>query len=123
MNKIKIDNKYESSKDNFNDITNRENINEENSFIDNIFQDNEKERKSRRKSSYFKSYISKNESIGKKLANFDTYSSSKINTESLKGIKFIKENQINLNNKEINYYGIYLFERNKITRLVRRVVR
>ena len=130
LNKIILDNNYECSKDTFKNITNRDNIkiNEENSFIDNIFQDNEKERKSRRKSSYFKSYISKNESIGKNMTNFDTYSSSKINTESfitnnvssrtiLKGIKFNKENPVMLNNKKIYNYGQYLYERNKITKL------
>ena len=132
LNNIKIEDNLLCQNDNKKKInnTNREKtqkINED-SFINEVFRDKEKERKSRRKSPYFRSFISKNESFGKNLTNFDTHSSSKINTDTfitnntssrmiLEDIKFNKENPIILNNKKVNNYGQYLFERSKITKL------
>ena len=100
------------------------NNNEEESYFNNIFSKNEITRK---KSAYFRSYLSsKNESIGKNKTSDNTFSSSKINIDSimtnrtstgkliLSGIKYNKENPIILNNKTINNYGQYLFEKSKI---------
>ena len=98
---------------------------EENSYINNIFKNKEITRK---KSAYFKSYISKNESIGRNKTSDNTNSSSKINMnlDSIKtnrtsnkkiilsGIKFSKDNPVIINNKTINNYGQYLFEKGQI---------
>ena len=94
------------------------------SYINNIFSKNEIPRK---KSAYFRSYLSsKNESIGRNKTSDNTCSSSKIYLDSiitnrtpnrkliLSGMIFSKENPIILNNKTINNYGEYLFEKSQI---------
>ena len=102
------------------------NIQEE-SYFNNILTKNEIRRK---KSAYFRSYISsKNESIerNKTSDNTNTCSTSKINIDSiianrtqnrklnnLSGMKFNNDNPIMLNNKTINNYGQYLFEKSQI---------
>lgn len=130
-NKIKIPNKINnnlSSPKNIKTKSNREKIlGEKHSFINEILGKNEKIHISRRKSPYFRSILSNNESMGKNLSNYDTYSTSKINTDTyitnhttsriiVEDIKFNKDNQIIMNNKKINNYGQYLYERNKITK-------
>ena len=132
LNNIKIPNQkkiYSSTPKNIKNNTNtkRNKINnDEESIINKVFEQNEKGRISRKKSSYFRSILSKNESFCKNITNNDTYSSSKINTDTfitnhtssrilLEGIKFNKENPVIINNTKINNYGQYLFERNKIT--------
>ena len=114
-----------------NKIKSRTNIDQSNiqeeSYFNNIFTKNEIRRK---KSAYFRSYISsKNESIGRNKTsdNTNTCSTSKINIDSiitnrtqnrklnnLSGMKFNNDNPIMLNNKTINNYGQYLFEKSQI---------
>ena len=114
-----------------NKIKSRTNIDQSNiqeeSYFNNIFTKNEIRRK---KSAYFRSYISsKNESIerNKTSDNTNTCSTSKINIDSiitnrtqnrklnnLSGMKFNNDNPIMLNNKTINNYGQYLFEKSQI---------
>ena len=128
LNSIKISKqKKYYSKANTNTSTNRKIMKDNDYFIKKVFEENEKKRITRKRSSYFRSILSKNESIGKNITNHDTYSSSKINTETyntnhtssriiLEGIKFNKENPVIINNKKINNYGQYLYERNRITK-------
>ena len=114
-----------------NKIKSRTNIDQSNiqeeSYFNNILTKNEIRRK---KSAYFRSYISsKNESIGRNKTsdNTNTCSTSKINIDSiltnrtqnrklnnLSGMKFNNDNPIMLNNKTINNYGQYLFEKSQI---------
>ena len=114
-----------------NKIKSRTNIDQSNiqeeSYFNNILTKNEIRRK---KSAYFRSYISsKNESIerNKTSDNTNTCSTSKINIDSiitnrtqnrklnnLSGMKFNNDNPIMLNNKTINNYGQYLFEKSQI---------
>ena len=116
-----------------NKIKSRTNIDQSNiqeeSYFNNILTKNEIRRK---KSAYFRSYISsKNESIGqnKTSDNTNTCSTSKINIDSiitnrtqnrklnnLSGMKFNNDNPIMLNKKTINNYGQYLFEKSQIER-------
>ena len=131
LNNLKITNDLSIFFNNKNKInqTNRGKTKKENeeSFINKIFKKGEKDRESRRKSPYFKSFISKNESLFKNLTNYDTCSSSKIYSDIslsnrknsltiLEGIKFNRENPILINNKKIHNYGQYLFEKNKISK-------
>ena len=129
MNKIKIQNKNTHSsfsKNNIKTKSNREQkIKNQKSFNNNNNEEsNQKMKRLRKKTPVFRSILSKNESIGKNLSNYETYSSSKINTDTyitnhttsriiLDGIKFDKDNVI-INNKRIKNYGQYLYERNKI---------
>ena len=131
INNIKIDNNLLIPNNKIKNITNRDNkknINDENYYLKKLLQDNEPEIKSRKKSPYYRSFIYKNESIGKNMTNFDTHSTSKINTDTfitnntssriiLDDIKFSKENPIIINDKKINNYGQYLYEKSKITKL------
>ena len=114
-----------------NKIKSRTNIDQSNiqeeSYFNNILTKNEIRRK---KSAYFRSYISsKNESIGRNKTsdNTNTCSTSKINIDSiitnrtqnrklnnLSGMKFNNDNPIMLNNKTINNYGQYLFKKSQI---------
>ena len=133
---IKADNNLLIPNDIINDKnrTNRDNNDNEktndnnNNYLKKLLKENEPERKSRKKSPYFRSFLSKNESIGKNMTNFDTHSSSKINTDTymtnntssriiLDDIKFSKENPIIINDKKLNNYGQYLYEKGKITKL------
>ena len=103
-------------------IQDKQNIEEE-SYINKMFK---KKEITRKKSAYFRSLLSKNESFGRNMTRDNTYSSSKINLDSitsnrtnsknliLSGIKFKKENPIILNNKPIENYGQYLFEKGQI---------
>ena len=96
---------------------------EEESYINKMFK---KKEITRKKSAYFRSLLSKNESFGRNITRDNTYSSSKINLDSitsnrtnsknliLSGIKFNKENPVILNNKPIQNYGQYLFEKGQI---------
>ena len=95
----------------------------EESYINKLFT---KKEITRKKSAYFRSLLSKNESIGRNITRDNTSSSSKINLDSIttnrtnskklisSGIKFNKKNQIMINNKPIKNYGQYLFEKGKI---------
>ena len=103
-------------------ISDKKNI-EEDSYINQLFTKKEIPRK---RSAYFRSLLTKNESIGRKITSDNTYSSSKINLDSfnsnrtnqknliLSGIKFSNENPIIINNKPIKNYGQYLFEKGEI---------
>ena len=131
INNIKIDNNLLIPNNKIKNITNRDNkknINDENYYLKKLLQDNEPEIKSRKKSPYYRSFIYKNEKIRKNMTNFDTHSTSKINTDTfitnntssriiLDDIKFSKENPIIINDKKINNYGQYLYEKSKITKL------
>ena len=131
LNNVKITNDFSISFKNAikANTTNREKTKKENddSFIDEIFKKEEKERESRGKSPYFRSFISKNDSYFKNMSNYDTHSSSKLNSDIslsnrknslllLDGIKYNIDNPIIINNKKMNNYGQYLFERNKISK-------
>ena len=99
---------------------------EDESYINKLFS---KKEITRTKSSYFPSYFSKNDSIGRKKTSENTNSSSKINLDSiitnrtsnsrkklLSNINFSKDSPIILNNKTINNYGQYLFEKGQIAK-------
>ena len=103
-------------------VKSKQNLEEE-SYINKMFT---KKEITRKKSAYFRSLLTKNESIGRNITRDNTYSSSKINLDSfttnrnnsrkliLSGIKFNQENPVILNNKPIKNYGQYLFEKCQI---------
>lgn len=126
LNNIKIPNQKQNYSSTPKNAKKKNKINkDEESIINKVFEQNEKGRISRKKSSHFRSILSKNESFCKNITNNETYSSFKINTDTyitnhtrsrilLEGIKFSKENPVVINNTKVNNYGQYLFERNKI---------
>ena len=110
-------------------ISEKKNKEEDESFINQFFTKKELPRK---KSAYFRSLLTKNESIGRNVTSDNTYSSSKINLDSfnsnrnnqrkliLSGFKFNQENPVIINNKPIKNYGQYLFEKGEIEKKEKR---
>ena len=102
---------------------NKPNPEEDESCINKFFT---KKEITRKKSAYFRSLFTKNESIGRNITRDNTYSSSKIILDSTKSnrsnsrkkifseIQFSKENPVIINNKPIENYGQYLFEKCQI---------
>ena len=101
----------------------KSNIEQKEPYINKFFT---KKEITRKKSAYFRSLLSKNESIGRNKTSDNTYSSSKIILDSAKtnrsnsgkiflsGMKLTEDNQLIINNKPISNYGQYLFEKGKI---------
>ena len=101
----------------------KSNIEQNEPYINKFFT---KKEITRKKSAYFRSLLSKNESIGRNKTSDNTYSSSKIILDSAKtnrsnsgkiflsGMKLTEDNQLIINNKPISNYGQYLFEKGKI---------